>query len=594
MSNLNLNFKSRYGLDWPENVPDPFIELTLAKKYRFDPFCQGDLLPPHEHMLKAIRALLPPDFFVVNRWTEMMVKAWCEEDFSVWLGAASCGKSHTAGMLAVLDFITDPDCTYVALASTTVPMLKLRSFASCTETLRLLKNHPSFSIPLKEAPSQTAIINDRDAGASDASLKAAVRGVAVGEGSEAKAVARLAGVHTKFVTIILDEGSALPEAAAKARINASAGTQRFRFLSLANPVDRNDEATRFCEPLDGWSSVNVDTEEWRSNFGKVLHFNAMNSPALQEDDGESLYPFLLSRRQIDTIIREAGGNTEDPMVYRMVYGYPAPMGGTLSVLTERDIDTFGLADDAVFDGRGDKVQRVASLDPAFTGPGGDGCAFRWGEIGYDNTGRPVLQLRPCELLAIDPDDGQPAAYQVAQQTIQRCNTLGIPVSALAVDDSGTQSVAAIIQHESGIRPIACNFAERADDNKQYRNRVTEIWFSLQALARNYQLRGLDSKTALQLCARRFKKADRPLALESKAEYKKRTGLRSPDEADATALLAYAALRTCGLCPGSEQLSLRRDQGGEVADQQVTSLDSGYELEIDVDFFGGGDYSDPNY
>jgi len=555
MSNLNLQFKRRFGLDWPSNIADPFIDLVIAKKWREAPYCHGDLDPPHEHMLRAIRALLPPSFFVVHRWSEAIVKAWCEEEFIVLLGAASCGKSHTVGMLAVLDFVADPAHTYTALASTSVPMLKLRSMASCVETLRLLRQNPYFSVAIKEAPSQTAIINAADEeGGSDASLKASVRGIALGEGNEAKGVARLAGVHDYYTNIILDESSNLPEAAAKARINASAGTRHFRFVSMTNPVDRNDEATRFCEPLHelGWASVDRDTESWRSRFGLVLHFNAMNSPAMVEPDGEKKYPFLLNRKRIDTYIREAGGNTEDGMLYRMLYGFPAPRGTALTVLTDSDINTFNLAEPATFDTRGAGITRVASLDPAFTGPGGDGAAFRWAEVGYDRHGRYVMDLKPVELAPISAVDPEPAAYQVVRYVLKRLRELNISVSSLAVDDSGTQSVAAIIQKESGIIPIACNFSTRATEPEKYRNVVTEIWYWVQALARGYQLKGLDPKTAHQFCSRHFKNATRPQALESKPEYKKRTGLRSPDEGDCTALLTLAARRICGLTPGSDK------------------------------------------
>lgn len=551
ISNLNLEYKTRYGLDFPAGVADPFIELTIAKKYREEPFKFGDIDPPYEHMWRAIRTLLPESFCKRHRWSEMMVRAWCCSDFTVWLGASSCGKSHLAGLLALLDFVTDPDRTYIALASTTVPMLRLRSFSSCIETLRLLKMHPSFSIPLKEAPSQTAILNSVEDGANEASLKYSLRGVAVGDGNEAKAVARLAGVHPAdgYCSVILDEASGMPEAAAKARINASAGTRRFRFVALANPISRNDEATRFCEPIDGWGSVDVDTEEWDSTFGKILHFNALNSPAMQEPDGEKKYPFLLSRSQMDTIIREAGGNMEDPMVARMILGYPLESGTALTVLTEADIHNFDLSSPAILDMRGQEVIRIGSCDPAFTSTG-DGCAFRWAECCYDTAGKYVLNLKKVELLPIKSGSTEPAAYQVVRQLIQKCQELNIPINHLVIDDSGTQSIAAIVFRESGHMPISCNFAARADDPTKHRNLVTQIWFDIQALARNYQLRGLDTKTALQFCTRRFKNAQRPLALEGKEIFAARNGgQRSPDEADATAMLTLAARRVAGLYPG---------------------------------------------
>jgi hypothetical protein len=219
------------------------------------------------------------------------------------------------------------------------------------------------------------------------------------------------------------------------------------------------------------------------------------------------------------------------------------------VLTEIDINNFGLRDPAVFDTRGEGLVRIAALDPAFTSDG-DTAAFRSADVGYDSEGRFVLNLRPVEALPIAASSKEPAAYQVVRQTIARCKALDIPINHLAVDDSGTQSVAAIIFKESGIMPISCNFSASADDKLLARNQVTECWLTIQKLARHYQLKGLDTATGAQFCTRRFKNVKRPLMLESKAEYKKRTNSKSPDFADATAMLTLAARRIAGLVPGS--------------------------------------------
>jgi len=549
LSNIRTTFKTRYGLDWDPEVHDVFIDLTLAKKARLEPFNQGNLLVPGEHMLRAARALFTNDEWNISPWTEQHCHAFCNYDGSIWVGSASCSKSNDAGFLLFLYWLTDPLDTYVAMGSTSVSMLKLRSFESVTRCFRVMKKNNFFDIPGKEAPSQTAIINSTDDG-TEASLKASIRGVALKDGDEASNIARLAGSHLRYTALCLDEGSALPPAAAKARVNAAMGAQRFVFLSLANPVSFNDEATRLAEPVDGWASVNERTPEWMSIYGfKVLHHNGFDSPAVIEPDGAKRYPHLINQEQIDRALRETGGNPDDQIIWTMVRGYPAPQGNVLSVLTDTDIRNFELSSPAVFDTRNHEIVRVAGLDPAFSS-GNDGCAWRYGEVGYDKEGRYVLNLRPVELFPLNPSSAEPIAYQIVRLTLQRMRENNIPIQNLAVDDSGTQSIASIIHKESGQMPMYCNFASAASDPKSWRNLITEMWFFIQALARGYQLKGLDSKTASQFCGRRFKNALKPLALEGKDEYKKRSAQRSPDEADGTALLAHAAKLRCGLTPGS--------------------------------------------
>lgn len=544
----------KYGLDWPFGMNQIQIDLILAKKWMLEPYKYGNLLDPGEHMLRAIRALFTPEQWTITPWTEEHAHAWASENFSVWLGAASSGKSNDAGGLAVLDWITDPLETYIALASTSVPMLKLRSFESVIRYFRILKAHPRFQVPGKEAPSQTAIINDTDSEgpAGDATVKASIRGVALADGDEAKAVARLAGAHLPFVTMILDEGSALPEAAAKARINAMAGTRRFRFLSLANPVDRFDEATKFCVPVDGWDSVDENTPKWRSKFGLVLHHNGFQSPAIKEPEK---YPFLINQAQIDAILESVGGNPDDPLVWRMVIGFPAPQGSDAAVLSPADLSSFHMQDPPVWE-TGDKTL-VGGLDPAFTA-GGDKCVLQLADTGWLAPRIWGIAFRDPIVIPIEMSSQRPAVYQISDHVRTVARETGLLISNLAVDDSGTQSVASVISQELGAQPIRCNFASKAtemlaDGRPRFRDLVTQMWYQVARLGREGRLRAFPQEAAQQFCSRRFRRGKVPLALETKQEFARRKSGGSPDEADALALCCFSAerLRPCAdTRPGS--------------------------------------------
>ena len=477
-------------------------------------------------------------------------------------------NSNDAGGLAVLDWITDPTETYIALGSTSIPMLKLRSFESVIRYFRHLKRNKTFLIPGKEAPSQTAIINENvsDEDGEDgysSTVKASIRGVALAEGDSAKAVARLAGAHLPFVTIILDEGSALPEAAAKARFNAAAGTRRFRFLSLANPISQFDEATKFCIPVKGWDSIDENTPSWRSKFGLVLHHNGFNSPAIVEEGGAEKYPFLINQEQIDRMLKEVGGNADDPIIWTMAKGFPPPQGLESTVLSPVDLTAFNAFEKVVWN-EGTTYVEVAGLDPAFTS-GGDACILQRAKVGVSVEGLHTISFYPAERIPILASAPRPGAYQAVDGALRILHANNVPVSNTAVDDSGTQSCCDIMKVESGVEPIRCNFAAKATpppagavdadgrlQQPRFSNMVTEIWHTTAAFVRENQVRNMPAKAAEQFCSRRYRKDITPLALERKAEYKKRhAGQKSPDEGDALSLCVLAATRVAGMVPGQE-------------------------------------------
>jgi hypothetical protein len=576
---IGQNTRTKYGLDWPKDIHDIQIELILGKKWMLEPYKYGKIdSAPGEHWLRAIDGLFTNDEWGRHRWMEEHVHAWCEENFIVELGAASTGKSNDAGFCAVLEWICDPLHTYIALASTSVDMLKIRSFESVTRAFRTLKRNPQFYIPGKEAPSLKAIINENDDINNDATIKASIRGVALQDGgSESKAVARLAGAHMPFVTLILDEGSALPPAAAKARINARMGAKRFRFLSLANPTSFNDEATRFCEPLDGWGSVDEHTPQWRSRYGLVLHHNGYDSPAVVEEGGAEKYPYLINKDQIETTIREEGhGNADSAVVWTMVHGYPTPIGLSNTVLSPADITTFHMTDQPAWaESYAGSLIPVAGLDPAFTS-GGDNCMLQMALVGYLKGGVYAIAFLPPTYIPISASSGVPASYQIVNEARAVLTMHGVPLKNVAIDDSGTQSIADVYQHETGVVPIRCNFAAKATEEisptgqpaqARYKNLVTEMWSFVADLGRNDQIRGLDPVAGQQFCSRMYKKGIIPLALESKGDFKKRlTGRSSPDESDAVALACRAAKLHCGLAPGRD-----RDAGISVGGFEPTVI-----------------------
>lgn len=566
MANVSTKFKRRYGKLFPAECSDIFIDMLIAKKWR-EPEYQGlSRLDPGEHMLRAIRALFTHDEWSVSPWTEEHVHAWCTESALFISGCASSSKSNDIGGLCVLDWITDPTDTVTIMASTSKQALTDRSYESVLRYFKLLKRNPHFSVPGKEAKTVMAIINDSDDEYGEVSTsKAAVRAVAVQEGTADEARANLQGRHLPYVRLILDEFSQMRRAAADARVNLRIGASKdFKWCALFNPDSLFDLAAQFSEPVDGWSSVDENTPRWRSHYGLVLHRNGFHSPAVTEPDGARKYPYLINRAQIDITIKECHGNTEAKEVYTMVKGFPPRNQSELTVLSEADLITFHMREPAIWHERGREIIRVAGLDPAFTS-GGDNCVLQPAEIGLVREGALVCNFLDPIYIPISASSERPAAYQITDGVIQAAARLDIPLSHIGVDDSGTQSVADILTVETGQYPIRFDFGASASDQslsstnlkpakQRFKNQVTELWALLAEYGRFGQIRGLPLKAAEQLCLRRFKLGAGPRILESKKDFKKRLpGQKSPDEADAATICIATARACAGFLAGHNDL-----------------------------------------
>ncbi len=585
-------YRSKYGFQWPAQVSDVQIELELWKKWREEPY-SGNVTDPWEHGLRAARALFSHSELIISPWTEEHFHDWTMEKFCITWGCASSGKSNDYGMMALLDWIIDPLETATIFASTTKSMLMLRSWESVTRYFRILKKNPYFEVPGKEAAVSTAIVNDDN---TDATTKASLRGVAVKDGSSEKARANLAGVHTKYTRLIADELSQMPQAILDARHNLRIGSLDSRFFGLANPDSYHDLGASVSVPDDplGWASVNENHTSWRSTYGLVRHHNGLLSPAITEPGGKEKYPHLINQDTVDAILQENHGNLDSPVLWSQVKGFPPPGGTVNTVLTDRDLIAFHAQVPVVWvdsivsaAGRGasqpehqpaPNVRRlvppgfrpasrpddgalvmVAGLDPSFSS-GGDNCVFQPAMVGLSRDGIYTISFLAPEYIPIKSSDDRPVAYQISDAAIMICDRFRIPIQNLAIDDSGTQSVADIVQVESRVTPIRCSFGSRASDNpisainpEPAKNRVsdqaTEIWTMFAELVRADQVRGLCLKAAEQFTSRAYVSGKRPLKLETKKDYKRRTGGSSPDEADAVALAALAARRVAGLFPG---------------------------------------------
>lgn len=89
------SYKSRYGFDWPAEMPDELIGLTIGKKWREYKEQGVEFKDPWVPMLDAMKSLYTDEYFKVSEWAEQHVHDWVMEPFLMTWGCASSGKFTT-------------------------------------------------------------------------------------------------------------------------------------------------------------------------------------------------------------------------------------------------------------------------------------------------------------------------------------------------------------------------------------------------------------------------------------------------------------------------------------------------------------------
>lgn len=556
-----IKHKRLYGIDWPLDMPDYQADLMLWQRWREEPYRShaSFLNPISEHFLRACRTLFTPSQLVIHPWFEDMAEGYTTNNGLILWGAASTGKSHFMGLAVLLDYITDPQNLYACLASTTKDMLMLRSFASVVEGLSHLRSN-GFAVPFKFVANRTVVVPENVADVD--SCKAMIKGVAISEGSEQDARASIMGVHLPRIRAVADEFENM-----KGRANAFMSAQSnlavckdHKVILAFNPQSLYSPGCALSTPVDGWPSVSLDSASWSTSRGfRVLRFDAYKSPGRANPE---LYPFLPNDATIQNIVAQNNGNEDAPECWVFLRAWPPPQAQERTVLTEQMIVAYGMHDRVVW---GSQPIKLAALDPAFTADGDDAVLVT-AELGYTDAGSLALCFDPNPYyLKIEASSDEPVLAQLVAQTQHLLTERDIPIENFGVDDSGTQSVADAITMRMGPGLYRCNFAMKPPDlpvsvanatsaSKKYRNVVTWLYYTVQEFAQRGQIKGLPVEAAKQFCLRRVSEKMLPLELEPKKKMKQRLGGRSPDEADACAILIGMARERFGFVPGATEWS----------------------------------------
>ena len=564
--------KRRYGLDFNDNLSDVNIELMCWKKWREPAYRAGNILNPHECFIKAMRyklangtQTLTEDEWGLSRWAEEHVYDWTTESFVMTWGCAGSGKSNDYGLLAYVDWLVDPNETITLMASTTKDALLKRNFSAVIHYFRLFKAK-DLGFPGQESTVRTAIVLDLDS-LSTASTKMGIHGLAIKEGPIAEAVGRIRGMHAPYVRAIYDEVSQMHPAilAPSLLLNLKVGTRDFKVACLTNIDSFDDLAGRNSEPIEGWASgiANENNEHWRTSRGVVRRHDGFRSPAITEPGGDKKYPYLLNKETLDEMIKSEGGNADSPDIWKMIRAYPMAASSRPTVLSMDEARVWGMMHQP------DEPPRwlqpptlIAGLDPGY---GGDLCILQFAWAGLLTTGEYIIwaEHTPRQIPIKASKTDKTVTDQILDYVLPACQSSGLRPEYLGVDDSGTQGVADAISSAWSSRILRFSFGSRASERSvsAFNSRLAKDVYSdaateLACLIREYgnyrQLRDVPESVVSQAVRRELRRKSGRIALQTKDDYRKATGLKSPNEFDAYIMCLGVARERLNLAPGGSE------------------------------------------
>lgn len=471
--------------------------------------------------------------FTWHPWMEDSLEEYCKTDEVLITGPASAGKTNAAALFANLFWRCSPEDTGIIVCSTTRDGLKKRIWSEIRKYY--LASQSLMGGQSRLIDSDLCILSSKGA------TKEGIFGIAVAAGEEQKAMGRIIGFHPRRIMVIVDELSDVSWAIIDALTNLFTAKQKAQFAGISNASLIFDSHGKMCEPEQGWNSVTVESIRWETKRGGVaLHFDGFKCENVLKS--EKIYPFLLTQEDIDKTTREHGANS--PQMWRMRRGFWCPEGTTKTVLNDAIIRKFLTMEKAVWR---DSTTVWAGLDPAFEG--GDRCVLRFGKIGKSTGDIDTLELGDIVTIKTDVTKTKdPLHFQIARQVKEECEKREVDPKHFGMDVTGEGGgLASIIANEWGHGFHQVEFGGRPSDlpvseinsklcSKEYKNKVTELWYSFRQLVTSGQVRGLDAETAVEFCNRLYT-VDEKTWVEPKLNMKARPGGRSPDNADAVCVLA---------------------------------------------------------
>lgn len=511
-----------------------------------------------------------------NHWAEECLNTYLKYTYIGAMGCAGSGKSDSFGGNVLTDWYAHSSCTTVLVSSTDLKSLELRIWGMIKKYHRAAKSEngwlPGYLIEGK----QMLTLNPKTDAGEGRDFKNGIIAVACKKGNQFVGLGPLIGIHNKRVRLLADECNLMPRAFLDAASNLSK-CEDFKLVGLGNPNETTNAHGVLCEPsaaIGGWEG-GVDqtpgTKVWETRFpnGACIQLPGSDSPNMRTPEDEPPpFPFLITREQMKNDAQIWG---VDDWHYTMMNEAKMPRGqGSRRVLTRQACIKFGAFKEPNW--RDSRRTKIAFLDAAYRGVGGDRCVFGEIQFGYEvepvdpgalvtsiasqgpqaNKGRQIIAL--VDLVSIPIQSGQGADQpedQIVSFVMNACTARDIPPENFYFDSGMRTSLVTAFARlwspqvnsvDCGAKPTEAQVSSeiRTSGRDYYSKFVTELWFSVRMTVESEQFRGMTEDACTEFCQREWKMVSgNRIEIESKEDMKLKTG-RSPDLADAIAVGLHGA------------------------------------------------------
>lgn len=512
----------------------------------------------------------------VNHWAKRCLEAYLSGTYIGVMGCAASGKSDSFGCIALTDWYCNPTKTTVLVTSTDLKSLELRIWGMIKKYHKAAKSGRNWLPGHLIEGKQMLVMDPRSESAEGRDFKNAIVAVATKRGNQYVGLGPMIGIHNERVRLLADEANLMPRAFLDSAANLSK-CKDFKLVALGNPNETTNAHGVICEPsveLGGWEG-GIDqqpmTKIWETRMpnGICLQLPGSDSPNMAVELGqEPPFPFLITRQQM---VDDAKIWGVDDWHYTMMNDAKMPRGqGSRRVLTRQMCQKFGAFKEANW--RDSRRKKIAFLDAAYRGVGGDRCVF--GEIQFgpecepmDKTTpvtailsqsaempkeRNIMNLVDIMIVPITGETGSDTAEdQIVRFVMQQCEARGIPANDFFFDSGMRTSLVSAFSRvwDPAVNSIDCGgrpsensvSAEIATPAREYYSKfITELWFSVRYVVESGQFRGMTEDVCTEFSQREWKLTNgNKIEVEPKEEMKLKTG-RSPDLADAVAVGVHGA------------------------------------------------------
>lgn len=559
----------KYGARWDDDLDDLEIEFKCIRwggkwinKRTGEEAGKG----LYWHYKQAMTLMWPDDDW--HRWAELGLREMISNRITVFLGPASSNKTYMSSKFGLLEYFLYPEETLVLVSSTEGRGLELRIWGKIKDLHSRAKRHfdwlPGQIIDYLKCISTDELEKAKGKRAGRV-LNRGLICIPCKSGGKTQGMAAYVGIKQKRLRLHCDEVQHMAEGFLDAVSNLGVNPD-FKLVAKGNPIDPLDPLGVIAEPKNGWATHPEPTKttvwptKWRE--GRCVNFVGTDSPNFDYSQNRApKYPYLISKTHIQDVADIWG--KDSARYFEQCVGVMKPGMLNRRVVTKDLCRIHHASEQAMW--HNEERIRLASIDAAYSGTGGDRCVIRWGEFGEAATGEQIIRCVKPEIIPITIDGAKTPEDQIAEYAKAYLEANLIEPDHLFYDSTGRGTLGIAFARAFEYmkkKPVPVEFGGRASPrpvrydlfttengikrhircDEFYSDFVSELWMSTRYAIETEQVRELDSDTIDEGCQREYgmEKGNRTF-VESKHDKRARERMKiSPDLYDCWACLLEGA------------------------------------------------------